>query len=171
MKSRHTRQSRSSSTAFVHEPLRRVNASLPLESCRPEPVEGSLRLLVVRRSPDRALDSSTPSASPLAPWGERVRVRGFYISVSGRSTPLREQIRNCHSGHFEIGTKNPFSGQPNNQSTRPSFGRGRRRTSRYSPQSTRSTSNSCPGSMPSSRRILAGNIIRPRVETVIVTAG
>src|SRR6185503_5433178 len=46
-----------------------------------------------------------------------------------------------------MGTKNPFSGQASSQSTTPSFGGIAVRTSRYSPRSRRSTSNSCPGSM------------------------
>ncbi len=63
-----------------------------------------------------------------------------------------------------IGTKNPFSGQVDSHSTSPSFGRGWRRTRRYWPRSIRSTSNRCPGSIPSWVRIFAGRVISPFVE-------
>jgi hypothetical protein len=68
-----------------------------------------------------------------------------------------------------MATKNPLSGQASSQSTRPWFGRGLRRTSRYSPRSTRSTSNACPASMPSRWRNSAGSTIWPLVETVVFT--
>lgn len=67
-----------------------------------------------------------------------------------------------------MGTKKPFSGQASSQSRSPSFGQGAWRTSRYSPRSSRSISNSWPGLMLSCRRILAGRTIWPLLETQVV---
>ena len=65
------------------------------------------------------------------------------------------------------GTKKPFAGHASNQSTTPSFGGAKRRVRRYSPRSSRSTSNSWPASMRSCRRISTGNTIWPFEETVV----
>src|SRR5436309_5193052 len=84
---------------------------------------------------------------------------------------LAQNVRVNEVGHRvsvdsdSIETKKPFSGQAKSQSTRPSFGFGVRRISRYSPGSTRSTSNSSPGSMWSNCRISAGRTICPLLET------
>src|SRR6516162_10513909 len=51
------------------------------------------------------------------------------------------------------GTKKPFAGHASNQSTTPSFGGAKRRVRRYSPRSSRSTSNSWPASIRSCRRL------------------
>ena len=89
---------------------------------------------------------------------ENDRIDGDFSFVS--SQPFNDFRMRCRFGRLaenigidEVGhsasvdsasidTKNPFSGHVSNQSTRPSFDPVLRRTSRYSPRSIRSISNS-----------------------------
>jgi hypothetical protein len=70
-----------------------------------------------------------------------------------------------------IGSNQPLTGQASSRFTNPSLRCRSFRFSRYSPRSIRSTSNSWPDSMPSRRRISAGRIIWPFVETVVFMLG
>lgn len=72
---------------------------------------------------------------------------------------VNEKLHNVSVDSDSIGTKKSFSGHASSQSMTPAFGLGIRRTSRYSPRSTRSTSNSCPVSIRSRWRSSAGNTI------------
>ena len=65
------------------------------------------------------------------------------------------------------GTKKPFCGQESSQSITPAFRGGSQRTSRYSPKSSRSISNSCPVSIESIRRNSAGSTIWPFEEMTV----
>src|SRR5579872_2550779 len=95
-----------------------------------------------------------------------------HVLVESRSRRLAEHVRvdqELHSVSVDLdsmGTKKSFSGQARSQSMTPSFERVGRRTSRYSPRSTRSTSNSWPGSIRSCCRISAGSTICPFDDTV-----
>jgi hypothetical protein len=61
---------------------------------------------------------------------------------------LAEDDRTHREAAFvATGWKKPFSGQDSSQSTTPSFTREARRTRRFSPRSTRSTSNSWPAAV------------------------
>lgn len=62
-------------------------------------------------------------------------------------------------------------GQASNNFTRPLLLGRSFRLRRYSPRSSRSISNSCPGLTSSSRRISAGRMICPFVETVVLILG
>jgi len=66
-----------------------------------------------------------------------------------------------------IGLNQPLTGHASSIFTKPSLRRRSFRFNRYSPQSIRSTSNSCPGLMPSCCRNSAGRTICPLVETVV----
>src|ERR1043166_1916155 len=87
---------------------------------------------------------------------------------------LAEDIRVNQVGHRvsvdsdSIGVKKPFAGHASNQSTKPSFGAGWWRDRRYSPRSRRSSSNSCPASIPSRCRNSAGRTICPLEDTLVI---
>src|SRR2546428_733871 len=74
---------------------------------------------------------------------------GIWRGLGGFAQDVRvdEELHSVSVDSDSIGTKKFFSGQPSSQSTTPSLGRVGRRTSLYSPRSTRSTSNSCPASI------------------------
>ena len=67
-----------------------------------------------------------------------------------------------------MGKKKFFRGQAWSQSMAPSFRGAVRRIRRYTPRSRRSTSNSCPGSIPSNRLNYDGSTIWPLEEMVVV---
>src|SRR6185436_14935488 len=69
------------------------------------------------------------------------------------------------------GWNQSFTGHENNSLTSPLFHGSVVRLRGYSPRLMRSISNLCPALMSSSRRISAGRIIRPFVETVILMTG
>lgn len=74
----------------------------------------------------------------------------------------------CHSVSVDsdsIGTKYPLTGQSSSQSTSPSFDFFPILTTRYSPRSIRSTSNSCPGLMASCRFNADGKSSSPVLDT------
>src|SRR4029077_14450504 len=82
---------------------------------------------------------------------------------------INKVLHNVSVDSDSTGTKNPFSGHASSHWTTPSFGGTERRTSRYSPRSSLSISNSCPDSMLSCCRSSAGNTICPFDETVVFT--
>src|SRR5262249_25070744 len=102
-------------------------------------------------------------------FGIRPRLSGltYDIGVNEVGHPsLGAEMSSVVSLQFN-GWNQPLTGQARRSFTMPSLGRFLR-LSRYSPLSIRSTSNSCPASMRSCLRILAGKTICPLLETVVV---
>lgn len=69
------------------------------------------------------------------------------------------------------GWNQSLTGQESSSFTKPRLCGRSFRFNRYSPRSIRSIWNSCPGRMSSSRRISAGRMICPLVETVVLMSG
>ena len=93
----------------------------------------------------------------------RRRFRGLAQNISVDEEPHSRSVDSDSTG-----TKNPFSGHCRSRSTSPSFRLVGRRTRRYSPRRTRSTSNCCPALIRSSRRNSAGSTICPFEEILVI---
>ena len=157
---------------------RPVAASHGKQCSRPTP-SANQRSSRVRRPPSdrrripnlispRMMGSTTSSRSFFPKPSDDLRVRGRLRGFA-QNICVNQEGHNVSVLSDSIGTKKPFSGQLDSQSTTPSCGLGVRRISRYVPRSMRSTSNTWPGSTSSCRRISAGSRICPFVETETFT--
>jgi hypothetical protein len=122
-----------------------------------DPVE-NLGAQMVRQAAERTGDAVGDGTSTSVILAQAIFADGDFTLVAAKPVQrlhvrcgfgsFAKHVGVCQIGHNvavdsdSIGTKKPFSGHARSQSTKPLFGRGRRRISWYLPRSRRSISNS-----------------------------
>ena len=141
----------------------RTKASNHCSSCIRLRPRGSARIPIY--SSPRIMESTTMSCSLALSQsitlrlGRRSRRFAEHVRVDEVNHPSLGALRSSVVSVRSMGWNQPLAGQASSSFTRPSLRRRSFRLSRYSPRSSRSTSNSWPASMPSCFRISAGNTI------------